>query len=131
MLRLLTLLLLAHAAMALCFSPAAICFAPTAGCRCHSSPDIVMRANADARRAASTRAKNKNGHRRTVKVNEFGLEISTDKTKAQKSKIDVLLLKPVNGLGDAGDRVAVSVPQFENSLRRSGSARLLKPHELQ
>ena len=53
----------------------------------------------------------------------------THKSKAHKSKIDVGLLKPVTGLGEAGETVAVSVPQWENALRRSGSARLLKPHE--
>ena len=50
----------------------------------------------------------------------------THKSKAHKSKIDVGLLKPVTGLGEAGETVAVSVPQWENALRRSGSARLLR-----
>ena len=92
--------------------------------------NIIMRANTGDRKVASTRAKNRNGHRKTNKVNEFGLKYS-DISKAEKSKIDVLLLKPVSGLGELGDTVAVSIPQWENSLRRSKSARLLKPHELQ
>ena len=106
-------------------SPARATVQPFAGFPPARAAFSTMRANSQARRAASTNAKKKNGRRKTNKVNEFGFKYKT-RFKTQTSKIDVLLLKPVSGLGEAGAAVSVSIPQWENSLRRSGAARLLR-----
>jgi hypothetical protein len=90
---------------------------------------VFARANTQARRSASTRAKVANCRRKTNKVNEFGLKYKT-RFKTQTTKVDVLLLEPVSGLGAAGERVSVAVPQWENSLRPKRRARLLRPDEL-
>jgi len=50
--------------------------------------------------------------------------------KAPKKKMDVILLKAIDGLGDAGDMVSVTQAMFENGLRRTGKARLPRAADL-
>ena len=90
---------------------------------------IFARANQDARRKASTVAKNKYGNRKGISVNEFGIDVDTSMKAVPNRKLDVLLLKSVDGLGEAGQLVSVSIPMFENALRPSRKAKLPSPAE--
>ena len=85
---------------------------------------LFARANADARRKASTAAKNRHGRRRKVAVNEFGVKQDNGPRRVSRVKVEVLLLSSVDGLGEAGDLVSVSSPMFQNVLLPKGKARI-------
>ena len=113
------------------FSPAAIAALPTAS---RTSP-VVARANTEARKKAKSVAMTRmsaNGRRKPPTFNEFGV-VKTAEDKAGKragKRVDVMLLKDVDGVGVAGDIVAVARPMFDNVLRRTGKARLPRAAEV-
>ena len=110
------------------FPPAAIAALPIAS---RTSP-VVARANSDARRKAKSAAMRVHGRRKSPTINEFGArEKAEDKAgKRAGKRVDVMLLKDVDGIGVAGDIVLVAPPMFENMLRPTGKARLPRAAEL-
>ena len=110
---------------------AAIAALPTAS---RTSP-VVARANTEARKKAKSVAMTRmsaNGRRKPPTFNEFGV-VKTAEDKAGKragKRVDVMLLKDVDGVGVAGDIVAVARPMFDNVLRRTGKARLPRAAEV-
>jgi len=110
---------------------AAIAALPTPS---RTSP-VVARANTEARKKAKSVAMTRmsaNGRRKPPTFNEFGV-VKTAEDKAGKragKRVDVMLLKDVDGVGVAGDIVAVARPMFDNVLRRTGKARLPRAAEL-
>ena len=84
-----------------------------------------MRQNTDARRKSKASAlKRHNGRKAATKVNELGYRLEPQPNKAQKRRIDVVLLEAVDGLGEAGEVVSVSPTMFEHALLKTGKARL-------
>ena len=95
-----------------------------------SLPFIAARANSNARRKASTTAKKRYGKRGAGEsVNEYGVDLDTSMKAVANRKLEVLLLKSVDGLGEAGQLVSVSIPMFENALRPSKKAKLPTANE--
>lgn len=93
---------------------------------------LLARANSDAQRKAKSVAMRKHARRRTEQVDPVtGVPIKSGSSKARKPKIDVVLLKPVDGLGEAGDIVTVTQAMFENGLHRTGKARLPRAADIQ
>ena len=91
---------------------------------------LFARANSDARRKASTAAKNRHGRRRKVAVNEFGVAADKRPRPVFKANVEVLLLQTVDGLGEEGDLVSVSSPMFQHALLPKGKARIPRAAEL-
>jgi len=93
--------------------------------------EVFVRQNTDARRKSKASAlKRHNGRKAATKVNELGYRLEPQPNKAQKRRIDVVLLEAVDGLGEAGEVVSVSPTMFEHALLKTGKARLQTKKEL-
>ena len=93
--------------------------------------EVFARQNTDARRKSKASAlKRHNGRKAATKVNELGYRLEPQPNKAQKRRIDVVLLEAVDGLGEAGEVVSVSPTMFEHALLKTGKARLQTKKEL-
>lgn len=93
--------------------------------------EVFARQNTDARRKSKASAlKRHNGRKAATKVNELGYRLEPQPSKAQRRRIDVVLLEAVDGLGEAGEVVSVSPTMFEHALLKTGKARLQTKKEL-
>ena len=93
--------------------------------------EVFARQNTDARRKSKASAlKRHNGRKAATKVNELGYRLEPQPNKAQKRRIDVVLLEAVDGLGEAGEVVSVSPTMFEHALLKTGKARLQTKKDL-
>ena len=93
--------------------------------------EVFVRQNTDARRKSKASAlKRHNGRKAATKVNELGYRLEPQPNKAQKRRIDVVLLEAVDGLGEAGEVVSVSPTMFEHALLKTGKARLQTKKDL-